>query len=93
MPLYRKLPRRGFNNYNFRTEYSVVNLSDLSRVEGSEIIDKDTLVKAGLVRSNASLIKVLGDGELSTPVKVKADKFSKSAEEKIKSAGGEIIQA
>jgi large subunit ribosomal protein L15 len=93
MPLYRKLPRRGFNNYNFRTEYSVVNLSDLSRVEGSDIIDKDALVKAGLVRSNASLIKVLGDGELSTPVKVKADKFSKSAEEKIKSAGGEIIQA
>ena len=74
-------------------EYSVVNLSDLSRIEASGIIDKDTLVKAGLVRPSASLVKVLGDGELSTPVKVKAHKFSKSAEEKIKSAGGEIIQA
>ncbi len=83
MPLYRKLPQRGFNNANFRTEYSIVNVGDLSRVEGAEIIDKDALVKAGLIRSNSSFIKILGDGELVIAVRVKANKVSKSAAKKI----------
>ena len=91
MPLYRKLPKRGFNNANFRTEYSIVNVGDLSRVEGA-VIDKESLVKAGLVRPNAGLIKILGDGELGSAVKVKVDKVSKSAAEKIQAVGGEVIQ-
>ena len=93
MPLYRKLPQRGFNNYEFRTEYAIVNVGDLSRVEGDGVIDKEALVKAGLVRSNAPRIKILGNGELKAAVKIKADKFSKSAEEKITAAGGEIVAA
>jgi large subunit ribosomal protein L15 len=91
MPLYRKLPQRGFNNYEFRTEYSIVNVGDLVRVEGADVIDKEALVKAGLVRSNAKLIKILGTGELTGAVKIKADKFSKSATDKITAAGGEIV--
>jgi large subunit ribosomal protein L15 len=91
MPLYRKLPQRGFNNYEFRTEYSIVNVGDLVRVEGADVIDKEALVKAGLVRSNAKLIKILGTGELTGAVKIKADKFSKSATDKITGAGGEIV--
>jgi large subunit ribosomal protein L15 len=91
MPLYRKLPQRGFNNYEFRTEYSIVNVVDLVKVEGADVIDKEALVKAGLVRSNAKLIKILGTGELTGAVKIKADKFSKSATDKITGAGGEIV--
>jgi len=91
MPLYRKLPQRGFNNYEFRTEYSIVNVGDLVKVERADVIDKEALVKAGLVRSNAKLIKILGTGELTGAVKIKADKFSKSATDKITAAGGEIV--
>jgi large subunit ribosomal protein L15 len=91
MPLYRKLPQRGFNNYEFRTEYSIVNVGDLVKVERADVIDKEALVKAGLVRSNAKLIKILGTGELTGAVKIKADKFSKSATDKITGAGGEIV--
>ena len=91
MPLYRKLPQRGFNNYEFRTEYSIVNVGDLDKVEDADIIDKEALVKAGLVRANAQRVKILGNGELKGAVKVKADKFSKSASEKISAAGGEIV--
>jgi large subunit ribosomal protein L15 len=93
MPLYRKLPQRGFSNYQFRTEYAIVNVGDLSRVEGDGVIDKEALVKAGLVRSSAPRVKILGNGELKTAVKIKANKFSKSAEEKITAAGGEIVTA
>ena len=92
MPLYRKLPRRGFNNYEFRTEYAIVNVGDLEKVEGADLIDKDALVKAGLVRSNAQRVKILGNGELKGAVKIKADKFSKSATDKITAAGGEIVE-
>lgn len=89
MPLYRRLPQRGFNNANFGTEYSVVNLGDLSKVDGT-VVDKASLVKAGLVRSNAALIKILGDGEVTTALTVKVDKISKSAAAKIEAAGGTL---
>jgi len=94
MPLYRKLPHRGFNNYNFRTSYAVVNVGDLAKVDASVTeIDTAALVAAGLVRDGSPLIKVLGDGELSRAVKVKASKFSASAKAKIEKAGGEAIVA
>lgn len=92
MPLYRKLPIRGFSNFRYRTDYEVVNVGDFAKIEGVEVIDRDTLVKAGLIRSNAKLIKVLGEGELSAKVTVKADKFSASAKEKITAAGGKVIE-
>ncbi|WP_309399115.1 50S ribosomal protein L15 [Cerasicoccus maritimus] len=92
IPLYRRLPHRGFNNHNFRTDYAIVNLSDLERVEG-DIVDRATLVKAGLIRAKAKLIKVLGDGEITRAVTVTADKFSGSAKSKIEAAGGKVIVA
>ncbi|MGB0369835.1 MAG: 50S ribosomal protein L15 [Opitutales bacterium] len=88
IPLYRRLPHRGFNNYNFETTYAVVNLEDLERVEET-VITVDVLKSAGLVRSNAKLVKILGDGEFSSKVKIFAHKFSKTAKAKIEAAGGE----
>lgn len=91
LPLYRKLPRRGFNNYRFRTDYALVNLSDLDRIVDTTEIDRDALVKAGLVRKQAKLIKVLADGEISRALTITANKFSQTAVEKIEKAGGKVI--
>ncbi len=94
MPLYRKLPHRGFNNANFRTSYAVVNVGDLAKVDASVTeIDTAALVAAGLVRGGSDLVKVLGDGELSRAVKVTASRFSAAAKAKIEKAGGEAIVA
>lgn len=90
IPLYRRLPHRGFNNYNFQTKYAVVNLEDLERVTETEITP-DVLKSAGLIRANANLVKILGDGEFSAKVKISAHKFSASAKTKIEAAGGEVV--
>ena len=90
IPLYRRLPHRGFNNFNFETKYAVVNLEDLSRVEATEITP-DVLKESGLIRRNAKLVKVLGDGEFSAKVKISAHKFSAAAKSKIEAAGGEVV--
>lgn len=92
MPIFRKLPRRGFNNKNFHTLYETVNVGELSKLDDSVAeVNREVLVAAGLVRSNSNPLKVLGDGELSKGLKITADKFSKSAKEKIEKAGGEAI--
>jgi len=90
VPLYRKLPKRGFSNFQFRTEYSVVNVGDLQKVEETDV-DRNALVKAGLVRPNSKLIKILGVGEVTRALTVTADKFSASAKEKIEKAGGTVV--
>ena len=87
MPLYRKLPHRGFNNAKFTVEYSVVNVGCLDKL-GLDEITRDDLVKAGLVRSSSNLVKVLGDGKLTRKIVVKADKFSDAAVKKIEALGG-----
>ncbi|HEX2861741.1 MAG TPA: 50S ribosomal protein L15 [Lacunisphaera sp.] len=94
MPLYRKLPHRGFNNYEFRTSYAVVNVGDLSRLD-AKITEVNTavLVEAGLVRSGVTMLKVLGDGEISRALKVTAQKFTGSAKAKLEKAGGAVIVA
>jgi large subunit ribosomal protein L15 len=93
MPLYRKLPHRGFNNYEFRTTYAVVNVGDLARLDASVTdVNIDALVKAGLIRADGALLKVLGDGELSRALKVTAAKFTGSAKSKIEKAGGQAIE-
>ena len=92
MPLYRKLPHRGFNNYEFRTEIAVINLRDLAGL-GAAVseVDAPALAKAGLIRSGVKAVKVLGDGEISRALKVTAAKFSASAKAKIEKAGGQAI--
>jgi len=85
MPLQRRVPKRGFTNL-FRKEYAVVNLGSLNALEGE--ITPERLVKEGLVKKLLSGVKVLGDGELTRPIVVKAHRFSKSALEKITRAGG-----
>ncbi len=88
MPLHRRLPKRGFTNI-FKTEYEVVNLERLASLGESEITP-ELLRKAGVVSSRKSLVKVLGQGELSSAITVRAHKFSKSAQEKIEKAGGKV---
>jgi len=88
MPLHRRLPKRGFTNI-FKTEYEVVNLERLGGIDEKEITP-DVLRKAGVVRKKNSLVKVLGQGDLSKAITVHAHRFSKSAQEKIEKAGGKI---
>lgn len=84
MPLVRRVPKRGFTNI-FRTEFTIVNLSALAGLEGD--VDPEALRQAGLVRAGM-LVKVLGDGEVSGALTVRAHKFSASARRKIEAAGG-----
>ncbi|HET9181091.1 MAG TPA: 50S ribosomal protein L15 [Candidatus Angelobacter sp.] len=92
MPLHRRLPKRGFTNI-FRVEYRAINLDRIVAL-GENNITPEVLVKRGLAGKN-DLIKVLGDGELKSPISVQAHKFSKSAQDKIAKAGGkaELIGA
>ena len=88
MPLHRRLPKRGFTNI-FRQEYAVVNLEKLAGL-GESTITPDVLVKAGLIKRAEQLVKILGEGEVSSALTVQAHKFSKSAQEKITKAGGKV---
>jgi large subunit ribosomal protein L15 len=91
MPLHRRLPKRGFTNI-FRTEYTVVNLDRIAELEGVTEITLDDYRKLGLASQRKPLIKILGSGELTTPVTIHAHKFSKTAQEKIEKAGGKVVQ-
>ena len=87
LPLYRKLPKRGFKNH-FATQYANINLSDLDVFEAGAVIDLDTLVANGIIKKTFDGLKVLGNGEVTKAFTVKATKFSASAQEKIEAAGG-----
>jgi large subunit ribosomal protein L15 len=89
MPLQRRLPKRGFKSLH-HTEYAVINLRDLELFETGSVVDIEALGKAGLVGQLKDGVKVLGDGELTKALTVKAHKFSKSAEAKIAAAGGSV---
>ncbi len=90
LPLYRRLSKRGFNNYNFRTTYAIVNVADLEKFKEGTVIDKELLVKEGLVTKELDGIKVLGNGTLTKKLTVKANKFSETAKKKIEDVGGAI---
>jgi large subunit ribosomal protein L15 len=91
MPLYRKLPHRGFNNYNFRTTYATVNLGELASLDASvSEVNAEVLADAGLIRFGQRL-KVLGNGDVTRAFKVSAAKFSESAKAKLEKAGGQAI--
>jgi len=87
MPLQRRIPKRGFLNQNKKV-YVLVKVQDLEAFDAGSVIDVEALGKAGLVKKLADGIKVLGDGELTKALTVRAHKFSKSAVEKIEKAGG-----
>ena len=87
IPLYRKLPKRGFKN-RFASEYTTVNISALNRFEDGAVIDQDMLIKAGLARKAADGLKVLGNGNVEKKYTVRAAAFTAAAKEKIEAAGG-----
>ena len=89
MPLVRRTPKRGFNNYNFAKVYQIANLGDIAEIfkEGA-VITVNELFAYGLVHNMDTPVKILGDGELDKPLTIKAEAFSKSAAQKIAAAGG-----
>lgn len=89
MPLYRRIPKRGFTNH-FAKEYAEINVESLNRFEDGTVVDFDLLLQSGLVKQVKDGVKVLGNGELEKKLTVKAEKFSKSAAEKIEKAGGKV---
>jgi len=88
MPLFRRLPKRGFSNYNFATHCEIVNVCQLERFEDGAAIGVEQLSGAGLIDSIKSKVKILGKGDLTKKLQVTAHKFSKNAEQKITASGG-----
>jgi len=90
MPSFRRWPKRGFSNAKFRVRYSIVNVADLeSAFESGDHVTAQSLSECGLLRHVNQPVKVLGNGELSKKLVIEAARFSKSAEQKIRAAGGE----
>ena len=89
LPLYRKLPKRGFNN-KFAKVYATINVSDLNRFEDGATVTLESLVNCGIVRKEYDGLKVLGNGELTKKLTVEAKVFTASAKEKIEAAGGNV---
>jgi large subunit ribosomal protein L15 len=89
MPLQRRLPKFGFQNPT-RKEFVPVNVLDLARFDAGTVVDLEALKRVGLVRRELDGVKILGDGELDRPLTVRAQRFSKSAREKIEKAGGKV---
>ena len=87
-PLYRRIPKRGFNNARFRVEYATINLSDLNKFNDGDVITPELLKEKGIVKKQLCGIKVLGNGTLEKKLTVRANRFSSSAVTKIESAGG-----
>jgi large subunit ribosomal protein L15 len=90
MPIYRRVPKRGFTNARFRTDYTIVNVGAFDAFEDGAVVDLEAVLSAGLASMNTPLLKVLGNGELSRKLTIRAQKFSKSAQAKIEAAGGTI---
>jgi len=88
MPLFRRLPKRGFSNYKFAARYEIVNVLQLERFDDGAAIGVEQLSNAGLINSLRSKVKILGNGELTKKLEVTAHKFSRTAEQKIIGCGG-----
>ncbi len=89
MPLHRRLPKRGFTNI-FKTQYTILSLSDLNCFEEGSIVDHDALVNEGMVKGKDTLVKILANGEITKSLTVDVDKVSRGAAEKIAAAGGSV---
>jgi large subunit ribosomal protein L15 len=92
MPLYRRLPKRGFLPYGGKTEFAIVNVGDLSgRFAAGSVVDPDAMVSSGLIRkSGRGAVKVLGDGPVAHALTVRAHKVSEAAKQKLEAAGGRV---
>jgi len=91
MPIYRRVPKRGFTNARFRTDYTIVNVDQLSAFEDGDTVDLKAVLEKGLASMNTPLLKILGNGELNKKLTIRAQKCSKSAAEKIQNAGGQLV--
>lgn len=91
MPLFRRLPKRGFKNIN-KKEFAEVNIDRLNKFEEGQVVDVDALIEAGIVNKRDAVngVRVLGNGEIDRALTVKAKHFTKSAQEKIEAAGGKV---
>ena len=88
LPLFRRLPKRGFSNAMFKVEYATINVSDLEKFEDGAVVTPELLKEMGILKKQLAGVKVLGNGELTKKITVKAHKFSQSAIEKIEAIGG-----
>ena len=88
LPLFRRLPKRGFSNAMFKKEYAAINVSDLNKFEDGAVVTPELLKEMGLLKKQLAGVKVLGNGNLDKKITVKANNFSKSAVEKIENKGG-----
>ena len=91
MPIYRRVPKRGFTNARFRVEYTVVNVSVLDAFDSGATVDMEMILERGLASKTAPLLKLLGDGEITKSLTVRAHKFSATAKAKIEKAGGTVV--
>ncbi len=91
MPIYRRIPKRGFSNARFRKEYTVINVEGLQAFADGDTVDLQGVIARGLASMNTPQLKVLGNGKLERRLTVRAQKFSASAVEKITAAGGSIV--
>lgn len=88
LPLFRRLPKRGFSNAPFKIEYATINVSDLDKFEDGAVVTPELLKEMGVLKQQLDGVKILGNGELTKKITVKANRFSKTAVEKIEKMGG-----
>ena len=91
MPLYRRVPMRGFNNSNFQKSYEIVNLASISKIKAKNI-DSEALFKNGLISSVFAAVKILGNGDIDIAYNITASSFSEYAVKKIEEAGGKVVE-
>ena len=90
LPLYRRLPKRGFSNSDFKIRYATINVSDLNKFEDGTVVTPELLRETGILKNQLDGVKILGNGEIEKKLTVKANKFSKSAVEKLEKSGSKI---
>lgn len=91
MPLFRRVARRGFSNYPFKRQYSIVAVGALNVFADGETVDRDSLLKRGLIRAKSRPVKILANGELSRSLQVSVEKVSAAAAQQIRAAGGSVV--
>jgi large subunit ribosomal protein L15 len=91
MPIYRRVPKRGFTNASFRTDYTIINVEALNAFENGATVDLEAVLNRALTSKVTPLFKVLGNGKLDKQLTVRAQRFTKSASDKITAAGGSVV--